>query len=52
MDYLNINKSEAIAFGEGDNDIDMLEYVGLGIAMENGEERLKKKADIRSRINH
>jgi Cof subfamily protein (haloacid dehalogenase superfamily) len=46
LDYLNISKSEAIAFGDGGNDIDMLEYVGLGIAMENGEERLKQKADF------
>ena len=43
LDYLNISKSEAIAFGDGGNDIDMLEYVGLGIAMENGEERLNKR---------
>ncbi|OPH57818.1 HAD family hydrolase [Paenibacillus ferrarius] len=45
LDHLNICKSEAIAFGDGGNDIDMLEYVGLGIAMENGDERLKQKAD-------
>ncbi|NEW09908.1 Cof-type HAD-IIB family hydrolase [Paenibacillus sp. SYP-B3998] len=45
LEYLNICKSEAIAFGDGGNDIEMLEYVGLGIAMENGEERLKQKAD-------
>ncbi|MEN1935846.1 Cof-type HAD-IIB family hydrolase [Paenibacillus sp. 102] len=46
LDYLNICKSEAIAFGDGGNDVDMLEYVGLGIAMGNGGERLKEKADF------
>lgn len=46
LDYFNISRSEAIAFGDGGNDIDMLEYVGLGIAMGNGEERLKQKADF------
>lgn len=46
LEYLNICKSEAIAFGDGSNDIDMLEYVGLGIAMGNGEERLKQNADF------
>ncbi|TCZ79350.1 Cof-type HAD-IIB family hydrolase [Paenibacillus albiflavus] len=46
LDYLDIDKSEAIAFGDGGNDIDMLEYVGLGIAMGNGEELLKLKADF------
>ncbi|MEY8347081.1 Cof-type HAD-IIB family hydrolase [Bacillus cereus] len=46
LDYLNICKSEAIAFGDGGNDVDMLEYVGLGIAMGNGGERVKEKADF------
>ncbi|MBK3495279.1 Cof-type HAD-IIB family hydrolase [Viridibacillus sp. YIM B01967] len=45
LDHLKICRSEAIAFGDGGNDIDMLEYVGLGIAMGNGDERLKQKAD-------
>lgn len=35
-----------IAFGDGENDIDMLEFVGLGIAMGNGSERLKEAADF------
>ncbi|SME38855.1 Putative bifunctional phosphatase/peptidyl-prolyl cis-trans isomerase [Bacillus mobilis] len=46
LDHLNICKSEAIAFGDGGNDIEMLQYVGLGIAMGNGGEELKKKADF------
>jgi Cof subfamily protein (haloacid dehalogenase superfamily) len=46
LKYFNIHKCEAIAFGDGGNDIDMLEYVGLGVAMGNGEDRLKQKADF------
>ncbi|AXY10288.1 MULTISPECIES: Cof-type HAD-IIB family hydrolase [Bacillus] len=46
LDYLNICKSEAIAFGDGGNDIEMLQYVGLGIAMGNGGEELKTRADF------
>jgi Cof subfamily protein (haloacid dehalogenase superfamily) len=46
LEYFNFDKSEAIAFGDGENDIDMLELVGLGIAMENGHDRLKKVADF------
>ncbi|OAB47215.1 Cof-type HAD-IIB family hydrolase [Paenibacillus antarcticus] len=49
LDYLEIDKSEAIAFGDGGNDLDMLEYVGLGIAMGNGENRLKEKANFVTR---
>ncbi|CUB11011.1 Sugar phosphatase YidA [Bacillus cereus] len=46
LDYLNICKSEAVAFGDGRNDIEMLQYVGLGIAMGNGGEELKTRADF------
>ncbi|PGM96673.1 Cof-type HAD-IIB family hydrolase [Bacillus cereus] len=46
LELLNICKSEAIAFGDGRNDIEMLQYVGLGIAMGNGGEELKIKADF------
>ena len=46
LNYFGINKSEAIAFGDGENDIDMLELAGLGIAMGNGNEKLKKVADF------
>lgn len=43
--HLNISKEEAMAFGDGENDTDLLEYVGLGIAMGNGGERVKQSAD-------
>ncbi|MGG2934193.1 Cof-type HAD-IIB family hydrolase [Bacillus pacificus] len=46
LEHLNICKSEAVAFGDGRNDIEMLQYVGLGIAMGNGEEELKTRADF------
>ena len=46
LQYFGIDHSEAIAFGDGENDIDMLELVGLGIAMGNGNEKLKDIADF------
>jgi len=45
LDYLHLTREEAMAFGDGENDIDLLAYVGLGIAMGNGGERLKQIAD-------
>jgi len=36
-----IDKSEMIAFGDGYNDISMLEYAGLGVAMENAPDDVK-----------
>ena len=49
LEHLEICKSEAIAFGDGGNDIEMLQYVGLGIAMGNGGEELKTKAILLQR---
>lgn len=45
LEYFNLHPSEAVAFGDGNNDLDMLEMVGLGIAMGNAGERLKIAAD-------
>lgn len=41
----NIDKSEIIAMGDNYNDIDMLEYAGLGIAMGNAPDEVKKHAN-------
>lgn len=45
LDYFGIDSSEAVAFGDGENDMDMLELVGLGIAMGNANESLKSIAN-------
>jgi Cof subfamily protein (haloacid dehalogenase superfamily) len=45
LNYYNIKPEEAIAFGDGANDLEMLSYVGLGISMGNGKTELKKVAD-------
>ncbi len=41
LEYYGLDKSEAIAFGDGNNDIEMLAAVGTGVAMANGSEKLK-----------
>ena len=40
-----LTKEDAMAFGDGDNDIDMLSYCSLGIAMGNAREEVKRAAD-------
>lgn len=42
---LNIPAHHIIAFGDEDNDIDMLQYAGLGIAMGNAVDDIKKIAN-------
>lgn len=46
LNYYGIAKEEAIAFGDGNNDIEMLEAVGLGVAMGNANDEVKTRADI------
>lgn len=45
LSYYGIEPSQAMAFGDGSNDIEMLEAVGHGIAMANASDRLKRIAD-------
>ncbi len=40
-----LTPEEAIAFGDAENDIGMLEYAGTGVAMGNAMESVKKAAD-------
>lgn len=41
LQYFGIELSEAMAFGDGGNDKDMLQHVGLGIAMGNASDEVK-----------
>lgn len=45
LDYYHLDRTEAMAFGDGNNDIEMLEAVGIGVAMENASPGLKAVAD-------
>lgn len=51
-DKLQIKKEEIIVMGDGSNDLSMFECAGLKIAMENGEEKLKEKADFITATNN
>ncbi|WP_069649054.1 HAD family hydrolase [Caloranaerobacter ferrireducens] len=41
-----INESQIIAIGDDNNDVEMVKKAGLGIAMKNGTDKVKKAADI------
>ena len=44
LDYYHLDRTEAMAFGDGNNDIEMLKAVGCGVAMENASQELKAVA--------
>lgn len=45
LEFYHLDKSEAMAFGDGDNDLEMFQVVGKSIAMGNASENLKAIAD-------
>lgn len=45
MEHYNLTKEEIMAFGDGENDIDMLNLANISIAMDNAISELKEVAD-------
>jgi len=48
---LNINKNEVIAFGDGGNDIQMLQMAGWPVAMANASDEVKSYAKLIAKSN-
>lgn len=42
---LAVDKEEIMAFGDGENDIDMIRFANIGVVMENGLDQVKRYAD-------
>lgn len=45
LSYYHLDPSAALAFGDGDNDLEMFQAVGHGVAMGNASQALKAAAD-------
>ena len=45
LSNLGLTTAEAMAFGDGDNDMEMLRLVGTGVAMGNAPDKVKAAAD-------
>ena len=44
--HLGVDMSEVVAFGDGDNDKEMLQLAGMGVAMKNAKPAAMAAADI------
>lgn len=44
--HFGIAREEMIAVGDGFNDLSMIEYAGLGVAMANAKDAIKERADF------
>lgn len=45
LEKYQISKDETMAFGDGENDMDMLRFVKIGVAMGNASDKVKSVAD-------
>ncbi len=49
--HMGITAADMIAFGDGFNDLSMIQYVGCGVAMANAQEVVKANADAHTLSN-
>jgi Cof subfamily protein (haloacid dehalogenase superfamily) len=45
-EHLGFTAAETVAFGDGENDVELLEWTGYGVAVENAHERVLAVADL------
>ncbi|MGP4854913.1 HAD hydrolase family protein, partial [Klebsiella pneumoniae] len=50
-ELLDIKQEEMMAIGDMGNDIAMVDYAGLGVAMENGAENVKEISQFITKSN-
>jgi hydroxymethylpyrimidine pyrophosphatase-like HAD family hydrolase len=43
--HMNVNIDTVVAFGDGDNDLEFIQFAGRGIVMKNGRDVVKQVAD-------
>ncbi len=46
LNYVGMSREDSIAIGDGPNDLQMMEYAGVGVAMGNALLDVKKRADM------
>lgn len=51
-DFYGISKHEVMCIGDNENDLSMIEYAGMGVAMGNAEESVKKVANYITSTNN
>lgn len=52
LDDIGLTKDELVAFGDGYNDLSMIEFAGMGVAMDNAVDEVKAKANCVTKSNN
>jgi len=50
-DHLGVDQAETMAIGDNENDLSMIEFAGIGVAMDNATKNIKKAANIQTASN-
>jgi len=45
-EHLGVSRERTVAFGDGENDVELLEWAGYAVAVANAHERVKAVADF------
>ncbi len=45
-EHLGFARERTVAFGDGENDIELVDWAGFGVAVENAHDRVKELADL------
>jgi Cof subfamily protein (haloacid dehalogenase superfamily) len=45
-EHVGFSRAQTVAFGDGENDIELVEWAGYGVAVANAHERVKEVADF------
>ncbi len=45
LEHVGVKQEETMSFGDGDNDVEMLQFSQIGVAMANGTEKCRAAAD-------
>jgi hydroxymethylpyrimidine pyrophosphatase-like HAD family hydrolase len=45
-EHLGFTRETTVAFGDGENDIELVDWAAYGVAVENAHERVKELADF------
>lgn len=50
-ELLNVKREEIMVFGDNENDINMVKYAGMGVAMDNSKDDVKSVSDYITKTN-
>jgi Cof subfamily protein (haloacid dehalogenase superfamily) len=45
-DRLGFRRDQTVAFGDGENDLELIDWAGYGVAVENADPKVKARADF------